>query len=205
MLASQAGFVWVTFPQTDQVEAAYKFSQGEQIGLTFRKGHQRLVFATSIAGNEEYEEDSGNPAQALRLNLPVEIQLTDRRATQRVEIPAAAMVRASIWLGGWQAQPAEPTVATPVWSGRVLDLSAGGCYVRTNREVSRYMDVGDVVGMRLTFGMGDNPEEILTDAQYRRSDPDGTMSLVGFQFVDIDESDQTREAHERIKVKLKEF
>jgi len=205
VLAAQAGFIWVTFPQIDESKVTYEFSQGERVGMTFRRAHHRFVFAANIAGTEEYEDDSGQSAQALRLGIPDEIQLTERRAQPRVELPVSAMVRASIWLGGWQAQPAEPTVAIPVWSGRVIDLSAGGCYVRTNREVSRYIDVGDVVGIRLTFGADDNPEEVLLDAQYRRSDPDGTMSLVGFQFVDIDETEQSREAHERIRAKLREF
>jgi len=205
MLAAQAGFFWVTFPQIDQAEAAHEFSRNEQIGLTFRRGHKRFVFTAAVSGTEEYEDDSGSLAQALRLNEPAEMQLTERRAAPRIEIPPSAMVVASMWLGGWQAQPAEPTVARPVWSGRVVDLSAGGCRVRTNPEMSRYVDVGDVVGIRLTFGAGDNPEVVLMDAQYRRGGRDESMLLAAFQFIDIDESEQTRKAHERIKARLEDF
>ena len=191
--------VWITYPQSDRGPAGFEFSRGRRIGVMFRNGFQRFLFSASIAAVEE----SGS--RALQLDLPEELQVSERRVGLRVEMPALATVEASIWLGGWQVKRDEPDVVVPVWSGRVLDLSEGGCYVRTSREVSRYIEIGDIVGLQLTIGQGQAPEHILTNAQFCRSDPDGEMSMVGLQFIDVDESEQTRGAHEKIKAKLREF
>ena len=199
MLDASDQSVWITYPQSDHGPEDCEFSTGQRVGVTFRNGFQRFLFSANIAAVEE----SGTPA--LQLDLPKELQVSERRVGLRVEMPALATVEASIWLGGRQVKHDEPDVIVPVWSGRVLNLSEGGCYVRTSREVSRYIEIGDIVGLQLTIGEGDAPEQILIDAQFCRSDPDGEMSMVGLQFIDIDESEQTREAHEKIKAKLREF
>lgn len=199
MLDADVKSLWITYPHSDHGPADYAFSPGGRVGITFRSGFQRFLFSANIAAVEE----SGTAA--LQLDLPEELQVSERRVGLRVEMPALATVEASIWLGGRQVRHDEVDVVVPVWSGRVLDLSEGGCYVRTNREISRYIEIGDIVGLQLTIGQGDAPEQILIDAQFCRSDPDGEMLMVGLQFIDIEESQQTREAHEMIKAKLREF
>jgi len=198
MLDASGQSVWISYPQSDRRPADYEFSPGQRIGITFRGGFRRYLFSAVIAAVEK----SGIPA--LQLDLPEELQVSERRVTPRVEMPALATVDASIWLGGRQVKHDEVDVVVPVWSGIVLDLSEGGCYVRTDSEVSRYIEVGDVVGLQLTIGEGDALEQIMIDAQLCRSDPDGERLMVGLQFIDIDESKQTREAHEKIKAKLRE-
>lgn len=191
--------VWITYPKGQDGTADYEFSRGLRVGIAFRSGFQRFLFTAKIAAVEE--TGSG----ALQLDMPGNIQVTERRTGLRVEMPALVTVEASIWLGGWQVKPAEPDVVMPVWSGRVLDLSEGGCYVRTSRQISRYIEVGDIVGLQLTIGEGEQAEEILVDAQFCRGDPDGEMMMVGFQFIDVDLSEQTRGAHEKIRARLSEF
>lgn len=203
MLTAAGELLWVKFPTLNDAAIAYDFRQGEEVGVTFRKDHQRFVFAVPVNGKEDDYKVDGQGLTALRLDKPREINWTQRRAHQRVDMPAEAMVRASFWLGGWQAQPNEPTVSSPVWSGRVMDLSAGGCFIRTNSEAARYMEVGDIVGLRITFG-ADN-QEVLLDGQFRHSAPDGRMALVGFQFVDVDETPTSSHAWEVIKKKVSEM
>ena len=199
MLDASGQSVWITYPKSDRGPAGYEFSPGHRVGITFRNGFQRFLFSAVIAAVEK----SGTPA--LQLDLPENLQVSERRVTLRVEMPALETVAASIWLGGRQVKHDEADAVVPAWSGRVLDLSKGGCYVRTDNEVSRYIEVGDVVGLQLTIGEGDAPEQILIEAQLCRSDPDGDRLMVGLQFIDIDESEQTREAYEKIKAKLSEF
>jgi len=199
MLDADGKSLWITYPQSDHGPADYEFSSGHCVGITFRSGFRRFLFSAVIAAVEE----SGTPA--LQLDLPEELQVSERRIGLRVEMPALETVDASIWLGGLQVKHDEADALVPAWSGRVLDLSEGGCYIRTDSEVSRYIEIGDVVGLQLTIGEGDATEQILIDAQLCRSDPDGERLMVGLQFIDIDESDQTREAYEKIKAKLSEF
>jgi len=199
MLDADSQSLWITYPHSDHGPADYAFSPGQRVGITFRTGFQRFLFSASVTAVEE------SAAAALRLDLPEVLQVSERRFGLRVEMPALATVEALIWLGGLQVKHDEVDVVVPVWSGRVLDLSEGGCYVRTDSEVSRYIEIGDIVGLQLTIGQGDAPEQILIDAQFCRSDPDGEMLMVGLQFIDIEESEQTHEAHEKIKAKLREF
>ena len=199
MLDASGESVWITYPQSGHGPADCEFSPGQRVGVTFRSGFQRFLFSARIAAVEE----SGT--RALQFDLPEELQVTQRRVGVRVEMPALATVEASIWLGGSQVKLDEPDVVVPVWSGRVLDLCEGGCYIRTNREVSRYIEVGDIVGLQLTIGEGEAIEHILIDAQFCRSDPDGEMSMVGLQFIGVDDSEQIRGAHEKIRAKLREL
>ncbi|MDP6544469.1 MAG: PilZ domain-containing protein [Phycisphaerae bacterium] len=199
MLDAGGESLWITYPQSDHGPADYEFSPGQSVGVTFRRGFQRFLFSTDITSVDK----SGTAG--VQLGMPEEMQISERRVGQRVEMPALATVEASIWLGGRQVKHDEADAVVPAWSGRVLDLSEGGCYVRTDSEVSQYIEIGDTVGLQLTIGRGDAPEQILIDAQFCRSDPDGDGLTVGLQFVDIDESEQNREAHEKIRAKLCEF
>ncbi|MCP4376121.1 MAG: flagellar brake protein [bacterium] len=200
ILETSGGFIWITYPQNDSgAGQAHEFSTDQRIGVTFLCGHQRFLFSTEIASVEDTE------ARRVQLKMPDEIQVSQRRADSRVEMPALAMVEASIWLGGTMIKCDEPDTVTPVWSGAVVDLCQGGCYVRTNSDISQYIEAGDVVGLKLTLGDAQEAEQILIDAQFCRSDPEADMLMVGLKFIDSDDPGQSCEIYEKIKTKLREF
>ncbi len=199
MLDASGESVWITYPQSDHGPGEYEFSPGQRVGVTFRSGYQRFLFSAKIASVEE----SGT--RALQLDMPEEMQIAERRAAPREEMPALATVEASIWLGGQQIMPDKVDMITPVWPGTVVDLCEGGCYVRTSPEVSQYIETGDVVGLQLVIGEGEGSERVITDAQLCRSDPEGEMLMVGLQFIENDESEQAYEVYQKIKAKLREF
>jgi hypothetical protein len=192
--------IWITYPRSDRGSAeAHEFSTAQRIGVTFLREHQRFLFSAKIASVEE------TGTRRLQLEMPEEIQVSERRAAPRVEMPALATVEASIWLGGVTVKSDESEAVIPVWPGTVVDLCEGGCYVRTSPEVSQYIETGDVVGLKLTIGEGQLAEEILIDAQFCRSDPDAEMLMVGLRFIDSDDPGQSCEIYEKIKTKLREF
>lgn len=196
MVDSDDGSVWITYPLSQDGIANYEFSPGLSVGVAFRDGFRRFLFTAKIVSVEE------TGARALKLDMPEAIQVTERRTGLRVEMPALLTVEASLWLGGWQVRSDQPDAVIPVWSGRVQNLSEGGCYVRTNRHISRHLEVGDIVGLQLVIGEGDQAEEVLIDAQLCRSDPDGDMLMVGLQFMDAEQSEHVRRAHEKINARL---
>ena len=85
---------------------------------------------------------------------PSRMQRLQRRAYIRAEVPPNRIVRASFWLGGRTAEPTGGSPTTPVWSGRVVNLSAGGFQLHTDAAAASDVEIGDAVGVRVVFGMG---------------------------------------------------
>jgi len=216
MLDASGESVWITYPQSDHGPGEHEFSPGQRVGVTFRSGYQRFLFSAKIASVEESgtralqldmpeEMQVAERRAALQLDMPEEMQVAERRAALREEMPALATVEVSIWLGGQQVRPDKADIIMPVWPGTVVDICEGGCYVRTSSEVSQYIETGDIVGLQLAIGEGEGSEQILSDAQLCRSDPDGEMLMVGLQFIENDEPGQACEVYEKIKAKLREI
>jgi hypothetical protein len=74
----------------------------------------------------------------------------------------------------------------------VIHLSRGGASVRADLEATEYVQIDDLVGIRFRFGQGPSPREIVVDARFRHAEPDGQMAILGFEFVDLEESQQAR-------------
>lgn len=109
--------------------------------------------------------------------------------------------------GRWRARRsgwADASVSAPIWSGRVINMSAGGVYVRADLEAARYIEVGDLIGIRVSFG-GEMSESIVMDATFRHAERDGDMVLLGFQFVEGDFSPETVHAIAEIRKTLAPF
>ena len=67
-------------------------------------------------------------------------------------------MRISFWLGGQDSEPVGTTPDRPVWSGRITDISAGGFQTLVTSDVAMAIDLGDTVGLRITFGAGEEVE-----------------------------------------------
>ena len=204
IVAQFGEFLWIAYPTLDDGASNEDFAVREQLGLTFRAGHQRHVFSVTVVGQEPYTLDDGVEQIALKVTFPEVMHRAERRIMDRVEIPASAAARARFWLGGRVGEPAEATVSAPVWFGRVMDMSTGGVCIRADVEAARYIDVGDLIGVRVTFG-GDLSDGILMDATLRHAEKDGQMVLMGFQFVEGDFSPEIVKAFEAVGRKLDSF
>jgi hypothetical protein len=93
--------------------------------------------------------------------------------------------------------------ASPVWSGIVSNLSAGGLQVRCPLETARSLEVGDIVGMRLLFGVGE--DAVYIDGQFRHLAVDGGEKLLGFQFLGLGHTRERQNALRRISMKVSEY
>ena len=202
LLAAEGDSLWIAMPTRDGSPQPERYGPGEEIGVTFRVSNQRHVFGTMVLEGGSAADGGGKQVAALRVELPAELSRASRTES-RVDMPARRVVRASLWLGGRDAMPEGPLPWAPVWSGRVLNLSAGGCCVRTDGEAGRYLDPGDVVGLRMLFVEDD--EEVSLDAQLRHTEPDGRMVLLGFQFAELDGSERTARALAVIRAKADEY
>lgn len=201
-LAQHNGVVWVQMPETDHLPTPYTFKPGEQVGAAFSMAHRKFVFASQVVCVETYTLDGTTPYTALRLGVPERMHKIERRRHERLDMSGDELTEVAFWLGGRTGKPDEASVDAPVWPGRVLDISKGGMLVRTSYGAAKYVEVGDIVGVQITFGGNEMP--IVVDAQVRHCARDGEMALIGLEFVDNPGGLEDNSGVEQIRGKIDE-
>ncbi len=202
MIDVREGHVWLELPESDH--RARRFEPADKAGVSFKLKHHKHIFTGTVARLDEAGGEQGEPVPVLRVCSPTRMHRMQRRAFQRVDVPANRVVRASFWLGGRDAEPAGPSPQQPVWSGRVTNVSAGGFQVATADAGPEVLRVGEAIGVRLSFGVGDRP--VYADAQFRhaQTEDDGT-SYIGFQFIGLAQTAEGRHAMQVIGSKAAQF
>ena len=181
----------------------HEFAPGDRLSASFKFKHHKHVFAATVAGVGQFQLDDGTAVPVLLLVLPSKMQRVQRRSYVRVEVPPNRIVRASFWLGGRDAEPAGATPERPVWSGCVVNLSAGGFQVRTGKGPVGDLEIGHTVGVRISFGAGQ--ETVFADAQIRHAEVQGDQAIMGFQFVGLLETPEGQEVVRTISRKVSEY
>ncbi|HUU21590.1 MAG TPA: hypothetical protein VM389_03560, partial [Phycisphaerae bacterium] len=74
---------------------------------------------------------------------------------------------------------------------------------RTRDRAAEMLDPGDLVGIRIVFGTGE--ESVFADAQIRHVAAQDEDVAVGLQFVGLEQSDEGRQALRLIGSKVSEF
>ena len=175
----------------------------EKVGVSFKYKHHKHLFSTTVLNFlEEYPGPEGR-VKAMVLGCPTTMQRIQRRAFYRVMVPPNRIVRAAFWLGGCKAEPSGTSLSNPVWSGNVEDISAGGFQIKTCTDAGMGLDSGDIVGLRMTFGVG--AEAVFANAQFRHCKPADDGALLGFQFVGLGQDDESKDALRMIVGKVSEY
>ncbi|HDY65979.1 MAG TPA: PilZ domain-containing protein [Phycisphaerae bacterium] len=186
-------------------EEPHEFVPAERISLSFKLKHHKYLGSTRVRGITQFSLEDDTKIPVLSLCFPMHMQRLKRRSFTRVNVPEGRIVRASFWPGGKDCEPTGPSSDVPVWSGSVEDISAGGFQVHLRADQVPALEVGQIVGVRIVFGVGD--ESIYTDAQFRHCSPsDGTERFTaGFQFVGLVHTEEGRTALQTIARKMNEF
>lgn len=194
----------VELPPVEADVPPHEFVPAEKIGISFKLKHHKHIFTATVAGLQDHLLDNGEPMKVLALCLPTRMQRLQRRMFYRVDVPPNRVVRASFWLGSKDAEPNGTSETCPVWSGRVVNLSAGGFQLMSSTPLGPMLEVGDSVGVRLSFGTGQ--ESAYADAQLRHVvlETSGQWSI-GFQFVGLTQTVDGRETLKFIGQKVSEF
>ncbi|MFB3892205.1 MAG: flagellar brake protein [Phycisphaerae bacterium] len=203
VLAERERTLLLELPLPDDSRPPHEFAPGEAVGVSFKHKHHKHIFNTRVVGLQSLHTEDGCALHVLALEAPAKMQRLQRRAYLRADVPPNRVVRATFWLGGREAEPAGGSTDTPVWLGRVANISAGGFQLRAEDNVADAVDVGDIVGARLTFGAAD--EAVFADAQCRHIEHCGVGVLMGFQFIGLDQSAEGRAAIQFISSKVSEY
>ena len=201
-LACRGPHLIISMPAAEGDVGPRSFAPADKIGVSFKLKHHKHVFTAVVAAGESYL-DGDTVLPALRLCCPTKMQRLQRRAFLRVNVPDNRIVRGSFWLGGREAEPAGTTPDRPVWQGRVANLSAGGFQLITSPESVAALEVGDLVGVRLVFGAGQ--EAVYADAQYRHAETQDCQALLGFQFLGLPLTPEGRQTLDILSSRVAEF
>ncbi|MFP4140171.1 MAG: PilZ domain-containing protein [Planctomycetota bacterium] len=194
----------IEIPQEFETDTPWEFAPADKIALSFKLKHYKHLASATVVGVEQMELVDGQTVPVLCLCAPTKMQRAQRRAYLRADVPDGRIVRASFWLGGVEAEPVGSEPDTPVWSATVGNISAGGVQVRASQDVADAVDVGETVGMHVSFGPGQG--SIRADAQFRHAEPvDGEGVLMGFQFLGLEASDEGKDTLMQIARKVSEL
>ena len=174
-----------------------------RLGITFKLKHYKHLCTVVLTARQQLTRSDGQVVEVLKLTWPGRMQRLQRRAYTRVDIPGNRIVLSSFWLGGRNDEPAAGSPTSPVWSGRVANISAGGMQMLTETSAASDVEVGDDVGVRLTFGLGE--QAVYLDAQIRYLELEGEQTVVGFQFVGLDHNAEGRETLSLISARIAEY
>jgi len=203
MISVEGDHLLLSTPEDPDGAPVSAMESAARLGMSFKLKHYKYVSTVTIAGRRAGD---GGARELLLVCFPTNMLRMQRRAYERVSVPANRIVRASVWLSGRDAEPSVTSPECPVWSGTVTNLSAGGFQLRTTQEATRFLEVGDVVGIRIVFGAAD--ETVYADAQFRHWEPgegDGAPALMGFQFIGLAQSHEGLEVIQFLNRKIREF
>ncbi len=172
------GRLRLAFPHMCQGEAAPEFACGDQVGVTFRRGHKKCMFSTKVI--EVDESDGGQ----IVMEWPDAVQEMQRRVYQRAA-PVGRRVHVRFWIGGVAARAQVEESGPGIMTGVLKDLSAGGMRITVSGiDVGMFAE-GESIGC--AFTPKPRGETIVIDSVFRhvQMEDDGTVS-VGVQFVGLE-------------------
>jgi len=144
-----------------------------EVGVAFRRGHKKCLFTTKITGQD---------GDTLLLREPQSVRAVQRRAYQRVNIPAHRFIPVKVWEGGL---PNSGEVCFPICSGRVANISMGGVLVDVRSDQNPRLQDGDMVGIEIIRRPDVKP--LLLEGQFRHCVTEDAERLsLGFQFLGLE-------------------
>jgi c-di-GMP-binding flagellar brake protein YcgR len=141
---------------------APEIAVGDELGVSFRRGHKKCIFVSSVVMRRAADMPDGRTVDTLLVRLPTQMRELQRRAYQRVFIPPERFIAVKVWQGG---VPSSSEPSWPLCAGRVSNISVGGVLIDIRADQNPRLGVGDLVGLEITAVQGRKP--MLLEGQYR--------------------------------------
>ena len=186
------GFVILQHPEPGPGQAPPELAPGEQIGVSFRRGHKKCLCSAHIELLTSFKLSDGQAVAALQIPWPEELQEIQRRVYYRAEVPAGRRIEVAVWDGGILDRNQAELRDAPHHTGLLLDISGGGCRVSFEPSRDPQLQSGDTIGIR--FQPDPRSEPIFLDAVFRHVEDNTRSNLaLGFQFVGLETTSQGRQ------------
>ena len=202
-LAIRDAHLLVEPPQPQNGAPFYRFSPAEVVGVSMKFRHHKHIFSTTVIRSETLPISDDSEVPVVRLGCPGSMQRIQRRAFYRAKVPPGRVVRVSFWIGGLDSEPAVATPERLIWSGRLTDISAGGFQARVSNDVAEAIESGDFVGLRISFGQGEQP--VYANAHFRHAVRANKEFLLGFQFIGMEQTPEGKESMRHIASRASEY
>jgi len=176
---------------------------GHCVGVSFRAGNRKILFASVIEARGHYLFDDRTSIPAIRYRWPDSLTELQRRSYYRTPVPETLTLRATVWPGAAHTRPTASSDASGVLSGTLADLSCGGALLRVTQPLPAWSDE-EPLGVELHLADGRPP--LLTSALFRgvRQDELGRTGAA-IQFVGLELSVDGRLALQRVAACVQRF
>jgi c-di-GMP-binding flagellar brake protein YcgR len=172
-------------------DAADALEVGTLLGVSFRRGHKKCMFAGKVEARTSVRCD-GRDVSTLALSNPDVIQLLQRRVYHRTPVPDSKRIEVSIHPpapgsnGGGSGRD---------YRGLLRNVSVGGMAVAVPRDANTSLSSGQTLIATIHLP-GGAPLE--TDVNYRHQAIVGDELQLGFQFVGLETTAAGREVLARL-------
>ena len=165
---------------------------GENLGITFRRGHSKCAFETQVIGRTSHSMGGGIEAPALQIAWPDGIYELQRRLFSRTRVPPRVVIPVDVAL-------TEPAAEKAGRSSRgvLLDLSAGGISVAMSEAKGPRWREGDTLTCNFALESGRSVHTLTGTLRHCDKAPDGHWRL-GLQFIGLETSTSGRRTIECI-------
>jgi len=176
------GLLQIAYPISSSDGPPPELPPGEQLGISFRRGHKKCVFVSPVIMRRTDTTSTGKRMDTLLVRVPREMRELQRRAYQRIDVPPDRFIAVKLWQGGLTS-PDE--TSWPLCAGRLTNVSVGGILVDIRVDQNPRLSVGDIVGLEITVTQGQTP--LLAEAQYRHCTMTGSDRIgLGLQFLGLE-------------------
>ena len=167
----------------------------QPVGLTFKLDFNKYICESVVKGLEpSINSDCGGK---LLLDMPLKLEKMQKRNYYRVQLPNEKFVEAVFWHRGYSNQE----VAVPsndVWTGRLLDLSAGGLQLGIDISQKPNFKSGQLIGIKFIPFQGERPMILEGQIRHIAKTVDETKLCLGIQIVGLEASQEGREKLRRV-------
>jgi len=192
LLGSHPGerYLAVEDPEHDRDPASADAVQlGQNIGVAFRRGSSKYICSTVVDGRAHYRLNERVTMPCLRLRWPGKLQQLQRRAFYRADVPLDHEIPVRFWDGGLARPHEAGKPASPLHTGRLMDISCGGVRVESDQDPR----LKDDQNVGLSFALRPREAPIVLEAVHRHtSRPEPHRYCHGFQFVGLEMSVEGR-------------
>jgi|CXWL01.1.fsa_nt_gi c-di-GMP-binding flagellar brake protein YcgR len=174
--------IQIVYPIAATLEAPPEIPAGQKLGISFRRGHKKCVFVSIAVVRRMDVTEGGQPVDSLIVTAPEQMRELQRRAYQRVMVPADRFIAVKLWQGG---APSGDDNTWPLCSGRLSNLSLGGLLADVRVDQNPRLSAGDIAGVEIKpLATG---EPLIAEAQFRHCTLAAPERLgIGLQFMGLE-------------------
>jgi c-di-GMP-binding flagellar brake protein YcgR len=170
---------------------------GQSVGIAVKYNYGKFLFDCKVVDLEPSSDPSGGGR--IILSVPRQIDMAQRRSYFRVEVPQSMDVTIDIWQC---RHPGESLISkinnAPNWSGKLVDLSAGGIQIALDNSRKPRLKTGQFMKLQFTPMPGHEPIEFGGQVRTVFPTADESHLCVGLQIVGLEVSKSGREILSRL-------